>query len=298
MQAVGSCGATPEIDTTGVTVDQNGFVTGGTYKVICDLPDELCVSTEEIGNIIVKPCECCDPVAPYICWCLDHEIKYEDFIAKGVKCVGEDCSAPIIDFSKVDWTELGTYEYYVSCGDDEYCKPATGRVCIDVVCGPAEGVYSTTNLLAGQNYDAGDVKVSLDNQGYLVVELFAAQDTTDCGDWTFTDNGAVYISLTPLPVGDPGDCAPGGFPYQTPVESTSTYKKYKVPLSSVAPTFCQDDSPTIYVDVHASMTGGCGGQTAWAVGNCAGGCGWKETPVGEICLDIPCNCACPTVCHC
>lgn len=273
------------------------------YPADCNRPDATKLGKVTVTNVPgecgCKEEVCCDPVAPYICWCLDHEIKYEDFIAKGVKCEGTDCSAPIIDFHEVDWTELGTYNYYVTCGDGADCETATGRVCVDVVCGPAEGVYSTTNLLAGQKYDAGDVKVSLDNQGYLVVEMWAAQGTADCGDWTFTDNGAVYISLTPLPVSEPGSCAPGGFPYQTPEPgSTSTYKKYRVPLSDVTDTFCQDDSPTIYVDVHASMTGGCGGQTAWAVGNCAGGCGWKETPVGEICLDIPCNCACPTVCHC
>jgi hypothetical protein len=216
----------------------------------------------------------------------------DDFIAKGVKCLGEGCSAPIIDFSEVIWTVLGTYDYTVSCGGED-CENATGHVCVDVVCGPAGGVYSTTNLLAGQNYDAGDVKVSLDNQGYLVVEMWAAQDTTDCGDWTFSDCGAVYIGLAPT-----GACNPGGFPYKTPEVCTPTYIKYKVLLSSVAPNNCKDDSPTIYVDAHATMTSNCGGQTAWAVGNCAGGCGWTNTPAGEICFEIPCNCACPTVCHC
>jgi hypothetical protein len=294
----GLCDLTVEIDDSGVDYNTKGEYD---YTVWCKYPDG-CSETDysATGTVIVTDVpgecgcpidECCDPVAPYICWCLDQPIEYDDFIAKGVKCVGDNCDAPIIDFSGVDWTELGLYNYYVTCGGED-CETVEGHVCVDVLCGPASGTYSTTDLIAGQNYDAGDVKVSLDNQGYLVVELFAAQDTDDCGDWTFSES-SVYIGLTPTTT-----CSPGQFPYQTPVESTLTYKKYRVLLSSIAPTYCMDDSPTIYVDAHATMNSDCGGQTAWATGGCAGGCGWPQTPVGEICFEIPCNCVCPTECHC
>jgi 3D (Asp-Asp-Asp) domain-containing protein len=293
------CDYTPSIDDSQVNYNVAGeykYTVTCSYPAFCFRPpstiEGIVTVTDVPGECGCPIEECCTPVAPYICWCLDQPIEYDDFIDAGVRCEGSNCGAPIIDFHEVDVTELGLYNYYVTCGDDEECEEVEGHVCVDVVCGPAAGVYSTTNLLAGQNYDAGDVTVSLNNQGYLVVELEAAQGTDDCGDWTFEDCSNVYIGLTPTDT-----CAPGQLSDLTPEVCTETYIRYKVLLSKIAPTYCSDDSPTIYMDVHATMNSDCGGQTAWAVGTCAGGCAWDDD-TSEICFEIPCNCVCPTVCHC
>jgi hypothetical protein len=263
------------------------------YTITCT-SDNGCITTMDGIFTACQPNICpCQPLAPSMCACKDEPLTDADFIANGVKCQGENCPAPIIDDTQIDYSKLGTYSYTVSCGDG--CGLATGKVCVRyILCGPQIGTYATTTLLAGQQYTAGTVTVSLDNQGYLVVDMNAAQGTVDCGNWAFTDTGAVYIGLSPT-----ATCSPGQFPYKDPVISTPTHIQYKVRLTDIPGYICVDE-PMIYVDAHATMTSNCGGQTAWAVapsGHCEGGCGWPQTPVGEICFQIPCNCECPQS-HC
>jgi hypothetical protein len=129
------CDVTPTIDTTDVTTDANGYVTGGHYDAICQ-PTVNCEIVKATASVTAVDCCDCDAYAPDICvarscgqkWDSVHHKWYWDChqytpaeiltIANkaGARCTG-DCSYKTVDISGIDWSTLGTYTYKVICKD-------------------------------------------------------------------------------------------------------------------------------------------------------------------------------------
>ena len=63
------CDITAKINTENVTVDADGFVTGGTYKAICQSTADDCLPVEATGTVTTKDCNLCtcEASAPDIC---------------------------------------------------------------------------------------------------------------------------------------------------------------------------------------------------------------------------------------
>ncbi len=131
--------STPVIDDSNVIVDENGFVTGGSYTATCSVgPD--CESSAT-GNIVPEICEVpctCEAVAPPIEVCSNKVTiaALIDMINEVDACDPVDdlnCDAtPVIGTSGVTvsngYVTGGTYT--VTCTDNPLCEAATGNVIV------------------------------------------------------------------------------------------------------------------------------------------------------------------------
>jgi len=115
------------------------------------------------------------------------------------------------------------------------------------------GAATTVPLIAGQEYEAGEVFALAEN-GFLTVEIQA-----DNG-WVL-DETHVYVGTTP-----PRKSAPGRFPYQHEALGGTENDVYEIPLDEYGVS-C---GATLYIAVHAVVVGASnehGEETAWGEGD-------------------------------
>ena len=142
------CDVTPEINMDGVTV-VGGFVTGGTYKAICQSNTDDCLDVEATGTITTKTCNVCtcEANAPDICVPLNYsnggyhqytlsEIENE-ITANGGGCGTDDCTMTLkfynrngveIPFNTIPWSYARHYLYEVICTKGNCVDTARGKL--------------------------------------------------------------------------------------------------------------------------------------------------------------------------
>jgi hypothetical protein len=132
------CDITAKINMDNVTKDANGFVTGGTYKAICQ-PDDDCTAVEATGKVTTKPCNICtscEANAPGFRFCEGTVTlaQLTNMIKAQATCTGSGCSAPTIDLSDVEVDEGGFVtggSYTATCGAGTVCEDtASGTITV------------------------------------------------------------------------------------------------------------------------------------------------------------------------
>jgi hypothetical protein len=148
------CDVTAEIDTSGVTEDTNGFVTGGTYRAICQSTADDCLPVEATGTITTKDCNVCtceanapDICVPFNCTTKDgvvtckqytlDEIK-DEILANDGGCGTDDCTmtlkfynrygVEIPSFADLYWNAPRHYKYEVICTKGTCVNKAMGEL--------------------------------------------------------------------------------------------------------------------------------------------------------------------------
>lgn len=128
--------------------------------------------------------------------------------------------------------------------------------------GEDEELYNE-DLIAGQNYDAGSIIVTVVD-GYVVVTY-----ETD-GDWVIDDTTHLFIGdFEDLPTTGSGNPKVGQFPYsETHAAGTTT-------VTVVGPQIAEGEC--VYIAAHAEVTRTSTGQseTAWGNGTPMGGNNWS-----------------------
>jgi hypothetical protein len=141
------CDITAEINTDDVTVDANGFVTGGTYKAICQSNTDDCLAVEATGKVATKTCELCtceaiapDICVPYICSRTTCHKYTLDEIKNEIKANGGGCSTGCTmtlkfykdgvetSFTDLFWNGVYHYTYKVTCTKGTCVDIDTGRL--------------------------------------------------------------------------------------------------------------------------------------------------------------------------
>jgi len=143
------CDITADIDMETVTVDSNGFVTGGTYKAICQSNTDDCLPVEATGTVTTKDCNVCtcEANAPDICVPLNYSNGYHQYTldeieneitANGGGCGTDDCDmtlkfynrygVEIPSFADLYWNAPRHYTYEVICTKGTCVKTARGKL--------------------------------------------------------------------------------------------------------------------------------------------------------------------------
>lgn len=140
-QAVCSdCDQVPVLDLSGVLADREGYVTGGSYQVLCGDGES---SDSDTGTITVL--NRCDVNAPDFTICEGTKTieDLQDMIRASVACTGDECDAtPIFDWPEVIQDGNGMilgdaspYIYTVTCTSSNGCESsAEGSVTIILRC--------------------------------------------------------------------------------------------------------------------------------------------------------------------
>ncbi len=165
-----------------------------------------------------------------------------------------------------------TYTFIISCSkeaeSDLFQNHQTEVIASREGPTPTEGLCTQVDLIAGQNYDSGNVEVSLDAENLYI---------------TYTMEGTWVLKATHLYVGDcasrpannPGNPLIGQFPLaETHPVGTTSYT-YSIPLNSLPNCVC--------IAAHAEVNGPSGNETAWGNGLPYGGSNWAM--YFEFCID-------------
>jgi hypothetical protein len=137
------------------------------------------------------------------------------------------------------------------------------------------------DLIAGQNYDAGLVKIYYMSQGEST--WFEIYIITEDG-WKISDSHVdIQIKAANFPQTKKGNFKIGKFAYKTPTTSSSTQHFYKIADKwDIDPTNCEE----LVIAVHAVVYKGCGEdiqeETAWAEGKEYGG-NWQMYVIFPCC---------------
>jgi hypothetical protein len=115
------------------------------------------------------------------------------------------------------------------------------------------------DLIAGQNYDAGNVSVSKDGDNLIITYQTE-------GDWTL-DATHLYVGDCELrPANNPGNPLIGHFPYAASHPAGTTTYTYTIDTSNMPDCIC--------IAAHAEVSSPNGSETAWADGEPYGGNSW------------------------
>lgn len=147
--------------------------------------------------------------------------------------------------------------YHAVLGDLSYPVPGVGEPeeeCPD--CPESECDIYTTAIFAGQHFNAGSVKVTIEGDDLVVV----AEAT---GGWSFSVI-QIYAGTEA-----PGSSSPGSFPYKYSFGTNQTTFGVKIPLSDFG-----GECTEIHVAVHLNMHKGEQSETGWAEGENKFGTGW------------------------
>ena len=109
------------------------------YTVICS--NGTCPDVRANGNVTVLAA--CVPTAPNFDICEGTPLNEQLFLDKGVKCTGDECGDPVLDYSGVNNGTAGIYTYNVTCSN-EICEDntATGTVTVvePPICPPTKAI--------------------------------------------------------------------------------------------------------------------------------------------------------------
>ena len=145
------CDATPVIDTSLVTVDRNGYVTGGTYTARCKPNNVDCIPVNATATVTAIDCCTCEANAPDICvpyicdWKGCHQYTLSD-ITNEITSNGGGCSTGCtmtlkfynswdlnhdIPFSSLSWNNPAhSYTYKVICTKGTCVDTDTGKLSV------------------------------------------------------------------------------------------------------------------------------------------------------------------------
>lgn len=121
------------------------------------------------------------------------------------------------------------------------------------------GFCTQVDLIAGQNYDSGNVEVAIDGENLLITYTME-------GDWVLIATHLYVGDCAGRPANNPGNPLIGQFPYAaTHTQGTTSYT-YSIPLATLPNCIC--------IAAHAEVSGPSGRETAWANGLPYGGNSW------------------------
>ncbi len=133
---------------------------------------------------------------------------------------------------------------------------------------PGSGYCTQVDLIAGQNYDSGNVEVAIDGDNLLVTYTME-------GDWVLNATHLYVGDCAEKPANNPGNPLIGQFPYATTHAQGTTSYTYSIPIASLPNCIC--------IAAHAEVHGPSGNETAWADGLPYGGSSWAM--YFEFCID-------------
>lgn len=130
------------------------------------------------------------------------------------------------------------------------------------------GFCTQVDLIAGQNYDSGNVEVLIEGENLLITYTME-------GDWVLNATHLYVGDCAERPANNPGNPLIGQFPLaETHAQGTTSYT-YAIPLATLPNCLC--------IAAHAEVNGPSGSETAWANGLTYGGNSWAM--YFEYCLD-------------
>ncbi len=134
---------------------------------------------------------------------------------------------------------------------------------------PLENTFcSQVDLIAGQNYDSGNVEVVIDGENLLITYTME-------GDWVLNASHLFVGDCSERPANKSGNPRIGHFPYSATHSQGTTSYTYSIPLATLPNCLC--------IAAHAEVNGPTGSETAWADGLPYGGNSWAM--YFEFCLD-------------
>ncbi|MGB5924713.1 MAG: PKD domain-containing protein, partial [Dehalococcoidia bacterium] len=167
-------------DTYGVTItDANGC------ESYCDI------------TVTVMVCEVCGAVAPDFSICVDTPLDDDLFITNGADCsMAGGCTMTDLDYSRVDSSEPGTYDYTVTCSDGVSSDTDTGTVTVlpeptaDFTVDKTSGCAPLTVVFTDQSTgNPGSWSWDVDGDG---IEDYNIQNPSH----TYASTGTYTVSLT------------------------------------------------------------------------------------------------------
>lgn len=133
---------------------------------------------------------------------------------------------------------------------------------------PGNTFCTQVDLIAGQNYDSGNVEVAIDGENLLVTYTME-------GEWVLNATHLYVGDCSGRPANNPGNPLIGQFPLaETHAVGTTSYT-YSIPLATLPNCLC--------IAAHAEVSGPSGNETAWANGLPYGGSSWAM--YFEYCID-------------
>ena len=133
---------------------------------------------------------------------------------------------------------------------------------------PGNEFCTQVDLIAGQNYDSGNIEIALDGDNLLVTYTME-------GDWTMGASHLYAGECSERPTNRAGNPIIGQFPFAaTHAQGTTTYT-YSIPLDTLPNCMC--------IAAHAEVHGPSGSETAWGEGLPYGGNNWAM--YFEFCVD-------------
>ncbi len=170
-------------------------------------------------------------------------------------------------------TLLLTCFFIISCSketDDVLLKDNNPETVTSSREEPNSGVNYCTqvDLIAGQNYDSGNVEVVIDGENLLITYTME-------GDWVLNASHLFVGDCSERPANKSGNPRIGHFPYSATHSQGTTSYTYSIPLATLPNCLC--------IAAHAEVNGPSGNETAWADGLPYGGNSWAM--YFEYCLD-------------
>jgi len=124
---------------------------------------------------------------------------------------------------------------------------------------PTSGFCTQVDLIAGQNYDSGNVEVAIEGENLLVTYTME-------GDWLLKATHLYVGDCSERPANNPGNPLIGQFPLAETHPAGTTTFTYSISIATLPDCLC--------IAAHAEVSGPSGNETAWANGLPYGGSSW------------------------
>jgi len=156
------------------------------YTVTCGCPGGVCEPDTEPGTVTVV--EACVPTAPSFSVCQGTTLTNAMFITEGAGCSGPTCCEMTLDYSGVNTSTPGDYDYTVTCEcPGGVCEPDTVHGTVTVV-GSGGPLLSISKTGVPDPVEAGGslvYTISIENSGSGAADNVVVTETYD-GNFAYT----------------------------------------------------------------------------------------------------------------